>query len=91
MTLAKARIINYDGNCSFIVLATVITIVNYDSHLFYSTGHSLHGDSFCRAFSIQGKSLNQCLISLSLNHTTDEVVVLSLGVGNPCSLSMLTY
>jgi hypothetical protein len=34
MTLAKARIINYDCNCSFIVLATVITIVNYDHHLF---------------------------------------------------------
>ncbi len=33
-TLAKARIINYDHNCSFIVLATVITIVNYDRHLF---------------------------------------------------------
>jgi hypothetical protein len=33
-TLAKARIINYDRNCSFIVLATVITIVNYDRHLF---------------------------------------------------------
>ncbi len=32
-TLAKARIINYDRNCSFIVLATVITIVNYDHHL----------------------------------------------------------
>ncbi len=32
--LAKARIINYDRNCSFIVLATVITIVNYDRHLF---------------------------------------------------------
>jgi hypothetical protein len=30
MTLAKARIINYNHNCSFIVLATVITIVNYD-------------------------------------------------------------
>jgi hypothetical protein len=34
MTLAKARIINYDRNCSFIVLATVIMIVNYDRHLF---------------------------------------------------------
>jgi hypothetical protein len=33
-TLAKARIINYDHYCSFIVLATVITIVNYDCHLF---------------------------------------------------------
>jgi hypothetical protein len=33
-TLAKARIVNYDCNCSFIVLATVITIVNYDRHLF---------------------------------------------------------
>ncbi len=40
-TLAKARIINYDRNCSFIVLATVITIVNYDHHLFIvqATGH----------------------------------------------------
>ncbi len=34
MTLAKARIINYDRNCSFIVLATVITIVNYNCHLY---------------------------------------------------------
>ncbi len=34
MTLAKARIVNYDCNCSFIVLVTVITIVNYDRHLF---------------------------------------------------------
>jgi hypothetical protein len=34
MTLAKARIVNYDRNCSFIVQATVITIVNYDRHLF---------------------------------------------------------
>jgi hypothetical protein len=33
-TLAKARIVNYDRNCSFIVLATVITIVNYDRHFF---------------------------------------------------------
>ncbi len=33
-TLAKARFVNYDHNCSFIVLATVITIVNYDRHLF---------------------------------------------------------
>jgi hypothetical protein len=32
--LAKARIVNYNHNCSFIVLATVITIVNYDRHLF---------------------------------------------------------
>jgi hypothetical protein len=34
MMLAKARIINYNRNCSFIVLATVIIIVNYDCHLF---------------------------------------------------------
>jgi hypothetical protein len=34
MMLAKARIVNYDHNCSFIVLATVITNVNYDRHLF---------------------------------------------------------
>jgi hypothetical protein len=33
-TLAKARIVNYNRNCSFIVLATVIMIVNYDCHLF---------------------------------------------------------
>ncbi len=32
--LGKARIVNYNHNCSFIVLATVITIVNYDRHLF---------------------------------------------------------
>ncbi len=36
MTLAKARIriVNYDHNCSFIVLFTVITIVNYDHKTF---------------------------------------------------------
>jgi hypothetical protein len=34
MTLAKARIVNYDRNCSFILLATIIMIVNYDLHLF---------------------------------------------------------
>jgi hypothetical protein len=28
MTLAKAKIVNYDCNCSFIVQATVITIIN---------------------------------------------------------------
>ncbi len=33
-TLAKARFINYNRNCSFIVLATVITIINYDRHFF---------------------------------------------------------
>ncbi len=33
-TLAKARIVNYDHNCSFIVLATVIMVVNYNGHLF---------------------------------------------------------
>ncbi len=33
-TLAKGRIVNYDCNCSFIVLVTVITIINYDRHLF---------------------------------------------------------
>ncbi len=32
--LAKARIVNYDRNCSCIVLATVIMIVNYNRHLF---------------------------------------------------------
>jgi hypothetical protein len=34
MTLAKAKIVNYDRNCCFIVLATVIMIVNYNHHLF---------------------------------------------------------
>ncbi len=37
MTLTKARIsliVNYDHNCSFIVLANVITIVNYNSKTF---------------------------------------------------------
>jgi hypothetical protein len=43
MTLAKARIINYDRNSSFIVLATVITIVNYDRKTFIvqATGHKV--------------------------------------------------
>ena len=27
-------IVNYDRNCSFMVLDTVITIVNYDRHMF---------------------------------------------------------
>ncbi len=41
-TLAMAGIVNYDRNCSFIVLATVITIVNYDRHLFIvqAMGHT---------------------------------------------------
>jgi len=26
--------VNYDRNCSFMVLDTVITIVNYDHHMF---------------------------------------------------------
>jgi hypothetical protein len=34
MTLAKARIDNYDCNSSLIVLATVITIVNYNRKTF---------------------------------------------------------
>jgi len=34
MILAKARIVNYDHNSSFIVLATVITIVNYNHKTF---------------------------------------------------------
>ncbi len=34
MTLAKAIIVNYYRNSSFIVLATVITIVNYDRKTF---------------------------------------------------------
>jgi len=33
MMLAKARINNYYRNCSFIVLATVFTLVDYDRHL----------------------------------------------------------
>ncbi len=34
-------IINYDRNCSFMVLDTVITIVNCDCHMFIvqATGH----------------------------------------------------
>jgi hypothetical protein len=34
LRLELARIINYAHNCSFIVLATVITIVNYDRKTF---------------------------------------------------------
>ncbi len=43
MTLAKARIINYDRNCSFIVLTIVIKIVNYNRKTFIvqGTGHTL--------------------------------------------------
>jgi hypothetical protein len=33
-TQAKASVINYDRNSSIIVLATVITIVNYDHNSF---------------------------------------------------------
>jgi hypothetical protein len=32
----------YNRNRSFIVLATVITIVNYDQKIFYSTGHRMN-------------------------------------------------
>jgi hypothetical protein len=52
-TLAKARIINYDRNCSFIVLATVITIVNYDHHLFIVQVTEL----FAAVFVISSKSI----------------------------------
>ncbi len=43
MTLAKARIINYNHNSSFIVLATVITIINYDhkTYIVQATGGSV--------------------------------------------------
>ena len=34
MTLAKARVVTYDRNSSFIILATVITIVNYNRKTF---------------------------------------------------------
>ncbi len=34
MTLAKAKVVTYDCNSSFIVLAIVITIVNYDRKTF---------------------------------------------------------
>jgi hypothetical protein len=32
-------IVNYNHNCSFIVLATVITLVNYDRKTLILTGH----------------------------------------------------
>ncbi len=40
LTLAKGRIVNYDHNSSFIILATVNTIVNYDHKTFivHATG-----------------------------------------------------
>jgi hypothetical protein len=43
LTLAKARVVNYDRNSSFIVLATVIMIVNYNRKTFIvqATGHSI--------------------------------------------------
>ncbi len=44
LRLELARIINYDHNCSFIVLATVITIVNYNNKTFIvqaTGGHHL--------------------------------------------------
>jgi hypothetical protein len=34
LRLELARIINYNCNCSFIILATVITIVHYDHKIF---------------------------------------------------------
>jgi len=43
-TLAKARIISYDRNCSFIVLATVITIVNYGHETFTVQATGLTSD-----------------------------------------------
>jgi hypothetical protein len=42
MTLAKARIVNYDHNSSFIVLATVIMSINYDRKTFIVQATSYH-------------------------------------------------
>jgi hypothetical protein len=44
MILAKAMIVNYDRNHNFIVLATVITIVNYDRKTFIvlATDHKVY-------------------------------------------------
>ncbi len=39
LRLELARIVNYDCNSSFIILATVITIVNYDRKNINSAGH----------------------------------------------------
>ncbi len=60
--LAKARIFNYNCNCSFIVLATVITIVNYDRHLFIVQATEL----FAAILVISSKSI---LILLSFSIT----------------------
>jgi hypothetical protein len=52
MIVIDARIVNYDRNCSFIVLATVITIVNYDRKTFIvqATGcgatYDCHSDGY---------------------------------------------
>jgi hypothetical protein len=42
MTLAKASIVNYNSNCSFIVLATVITILNYNRKTFIGQVNEQH-------------------------------------------------
>jgi hypothetical protein len=44
MTLAKARVITYNCNSSFIILSTVIMIVNYDCKTFIVQAivHILH-------------------------------------------------
>jgi hypothetical protein len=60
MTLAKARMVNYDRNCSLIVLATVIMIVNYDHHLFIvqATGNCHYAE--CHYADCRGAIQNTC-------------------------------
>ncbi len=59
MMQAKARIVNCNRNCSFIVLATVIAIVNYDRHLFIvqATGGSM-GPKYVLQLLLSEKSQN---------------------------------
>ena len=61
MTQAKASDVNYDHNSSIIVLATVITIVNYDrnSFIIQATGLKIMG-KICQ------KSATFCTLNIGL-------------------------
>ncbi len=43
LSLSLSKNCKYDSNCSFIILATVITIVNYDHRIYIvqATGHDI--------------------------------------------------
>ncbi len=65
--LAKARIINYNRNCSFIVLATIIMIVNYDRHLYIVqvTGDTIARVAYSKKYKIHLTQLDETEVGLS--------------------------